>query len=429
MNLGVGLAVLFSAFMLSEDGVHGGEVKKENNPAWYWTTTGRPYTTDGPGPGPRFDHVRRLNNMEFQFEKLSRNVAKILQIIQHIPSITGVDEILKEVQQIPQIKKILTGAVIRFPSPEYGDENAVRYYVQGHVEILHNNEWGTICDHSFNDPGSCFEIGIDYYGHDIIGRAPRTSSAVECQSKCANTRGCSYFTWKTGSHHCWLKKSDQGRRKADDVVSGPARCAGVAGTGVQEYGTWRLTFTRAEFQRHFGNRLEIKLSRNGILQARLERIEYSLKEVACSNSNFSSHLGWRCFKPIDDYYEFVGYLRIQPDGKMEVHAFINTGYWDPNCQSSYHGMPKYCLGATGMKVEGSGDKNANVLCQMGGYKSGVYHGGRYKQRNAPKAQRIWLDQAYCRSGNETSIGNCDLHNGWGYNNCNHNEDVGIRCYI
>jgi len=232
MNLGVGLAVLFSAFMLSEDGVHGGEVKKENNPAWYWTTTGRPYTTDGPGPGPRFDHVRRLNNMEFQFEKLSRNVAKILQIIQHIPSITGVGEILKEVQQIPQIKKILTGAVIRFPSPQYGDENAVRYYVQGHVEILHDNQWGTLCDDSF-----------------------------------------------------------------------------------------------------------------------------------------------------DDY----------------------SGY--------------------------SGDKNANVLCRMGGYKSGVYHWGRYKQRHAPKAQRIWLDDVYCSSGNETSIGNCNLYNGWGYNNCNHNEDVGIRCYI
>ena len=28
------------------------------------------------------------------------------------------------------------------------------------------------------------------------------------------------------------------------------------------------------------------------------------------------------------------------------------------------------------------EKNANVLCRMGGYKGGVYHGGRYKQRYA-----------------------------------------------
>jgi len=229
MNLCIGVVVLFSAFLLCEDGVQGGDVDKlDGEKNWY--TTGRPWTTDGPGPGPRFDHVRRLNNMEFQFEKLSQNVAKILQIIQHIPSITGVDEILKEVQQIPQIKKILTGAVIRFPSPQYGDENAVRYYVQGHVEILHQNTWGTICDDSFD--------------------------------------------------------------------------------------------------------------------------------------------------------------------------------------SSWY----------------NGERTANVLCLMGGYKSGTYNGGRYKQSYAPKADRIWLDDVWCSTGNETSVGECS-HDRWGRTDCGHSEDVGIRCYI
>jgi len=229
MNFGISVLVLLSASLLCKDGVQGGDLDKIVEPNWYWTTTGAPPTNI-----TEFDHVRRLHNVEFQFERLSQNVAKILQIIQHIPSITGVQEILKEVQQIPQIKKILTGPVIRFPSPQYGDVNAEKYYVQGHVEILHMNQWGTICDDSFDNSG-----------------------------------------------------------------------------------------------RYYGN----------------------------------------------------------------------------------------------------GERTANVLCRMGGYKGGEYHWGRYKQRHVPKANRIWLDEVYCNSGNETSIGNCYLHNGWGRTDCSHNEDVGIRCYI
>lgn len=38
---------------------------------------------------------------------------------------------------------------------------------------------------------------------------------------------------------------------------------------------------------------------------------------------------------------------------------------------------------------------------------------------------IWLDDMQCR-GNENSIDRC-YHNGWGFHNCGHVEDVGIEC--
>ena len=38
---------------------------------------------------------------------------------------------------------------------------------------------------------------------------------------------------------------------------------------------------------------------------------------------------------------------------------------------------------------------------------------------------ILLDNVHCR-GTETSITGC-ASNGWGINNCNHNEDAGVNC--
>jgi len=192
------------------------------------------------------EHGRRLHGLESRMELLLESVAEIRRNVAAISDIsTNVAELRRNVAAIPDIstnvaaihanitavKKILTGDVIRFPKPSYGDENTTRYLVQGHVEILHDNVWGTVCDDSLDDHG-------------------------------------------------------------------------------------------------------------------------------------------------------------------EAH----------------------------------GNRVANLICMMGGYQGGRYDRGRYKQPSAPKATKIWLDWFYC-SGTESSLGECVRHREWGDSNCNHDEDIGIRCYI
>ena len=73
------------------------------------------------------------------------------------------------------------------------------------------------------------------------------------------------------------------------------------------------------------------------------------------------------------------------------------------------------------------DRNNNgamVLCRMMGHRIGQYS-TEYRQSNVTKASKIWLDDVKCQ-GNETNIDNCQREP-WGNGNCEHHEDVAIRC--
>ncbi len=61
-----------------------------------------------------------------------------------------------------------------------------------------------------------------------------------------------------------------------------------------------------------------------------------------------------------------------------------------------------------------------VVCRMLGYTYGELLSG-----NRPGTGTIWLDDVRC-TGSERSLGACS-HRGWGVDNCNHGEDVSVRC--
>ncbi|XP_071476169.1 scavenger receptor cysteine-rich domain-containing protein DMBT1-like [Diadema antillarum] len=72
-----------------------------------------------------------------------------------------------------------------------------------------------------------------------------------------------------------------------------------------------------------------------------------------------------------------------------------------------------------------GAEEARVICGMLGYR-GPASVASY-QTFGPGFGRIWLDDVQC-IGVETNIAQCN-HRGYGINNCNHREDVGVRCEV
>lgn len=82
-----------------------------------------------------------------------------------------------------------------------------------------------------------------------------------------------------------------------------------------------------------------------------------------------------------------------------------------------------------------GEEEAEVLCRMAGYNGGAFDNGQYnigdgKIDDVSRADhKIWIDELRC-DGNELSIEDCRYGSeGWGIHDCDHGEDVGIKCYV
>ncbi|CAM4702133.1 unnamed protein product, partial [Caretta caretta] len=309
----------------------------------------------------------------------------------------------------------------------------------GRVEVFHSQQWGTVCDDSWDLTEArvvCWQLGcgtaLSAPGRSQFGRGsdPIWLDNVHCTGTEATLSECRARPW--GIHNCHHGEdasvvcSDSAIPEQAPIrlVNGSSLCAGrVEVFHNQQWGTvcddnWDLTEARvvcrqlgcgtalsAPGRAHFGRGSDtIWLDEVNCTGTEAALSECRAKSWGDHNCHHGEDAGVVCS---DSGISEVAQLRLvngpsRCAGRVEV---LHNQRWGTVCDDSWN------------------ITDAGVVCRELG--CGMALSAPGGARFGRGSDHIWLDDVNC-AGTEAALTECRARP-WGDNNCNHGEDAGAVC--
>ncbi|KAL0153190.1 hypothetical protein M9458_051517, partial [Cirrhinus mrigala] len=298
----------------------------------------------------------------------------------------------------------------------------------GRVELQFLNEWGTVCDacwdmraasvlcRQLNCGIAVSVVGSDWFGE---GSGKIWADVFDCDGNETKLSECSISSW---SHRrdVGVICSNSSLALHDGLVrlSGERQCEGEVEVFIHQVwrrvllDSWSLTESSVVC-RQLG--CGSVLNFYGSSSSSPEHSHECVTGFQCSGSE--AHLG-NCSSPQTLNCSSTQQLSITCLGHRSIRLVGSGG----DCAGR---LEVFHSGSWGTVCDDSWDiKDAHVVCRQ--LQCGVALSNQQVPAwFGPGSGPIWLDEVECE-GNETSLWRCSSP-GWGKNDCNHKEDVGVVC--